>query len=290
MYQYVELPAPFRVQVVHILRDVLGHRQHPVAYEATKYYGRIHDILARELGVFRLHTGAVDPEDGVCQFFLRTDDVEEALSVIEVSLRVARTTEKHHDTWYRLNLNMTVDEAIVELNARFLEHGIGYQFESNEIVRIDSNFLHQETVRPALHTLREKHYAGANEEFRKAHQHYRHQRYAETVNECLKALESTLKVICEKRRWPVPDTATVKTLLHVVFEQELVPSYLQSKFAGLRAVMESGVPAIRNREGGHGAGAQPRNIPQHLAAYVLHLTASAIVFLSQCDAELKRNG
>ena len=31
-----------------------------------------------------------------------------------------------------------------------------------------------------------------------------------------------------------------------------------------------------------GAGAEPRHIPQHLAAYVLPLTASAIVFLSQC--------
>ena len=170
---------------------------------------------------------------------------------------------------------------------RFLEHGIGYQFESDEIVRVDSEFLHQEAVRPALQILGEKHYAGANAEFRKAHDHYRHQRYGETVNECLKALESTLKVICKKRQWFFQETVTVQPLLQIVFEQELVPNYLQSKFSGLRSILESGVPAIRNREGGHGAGTEPRSIPQHLAAYVLHLTASAIVFLSQCDETLR---
>ena len=48
---------------------------------------------------------------------------------------------------------MTVDDAVVELNTRFREHGIGYQFESNKIVRVDSQFLHQEAVKPALQLL-----------------------------------------------------------------------------------------------------------------------------------------
>ena len=167
-----------------------------------------------------------------------------------------------------------------------MEHGIGYQFESNRIVRIDSKFLHQETVKPALQILKVTHYAGANEEFRKAHEHYRHRRYSEAVSECLKALESTLKVICKKREWPFSaDTATANKLLKIVFEKGLVPGYLESKFTGLRTVLESGVPTIRNRESGHGAGEEPRHIPQHLAAYVIHLTASAIVFISRCDDE-----
>ena len=180
---------------------------------------------------------------------------------------------------------MTQSQAVEELNTRFKEHGIGYQFESNEIVRIDSKFLHQEAVKPALQILEATHYAGANEEFRKAHGHYRHRRYSEAINECLKALESTLKVICKKRKWAFSDRDPAKILLEIIFKNGLVPDYLENEFTGLRAVLESGVPTIRNRESGHGAGEEPRHIPQHLTAYVLHLTASAIVFISRCDDE-----
>ena len=280
VYQYSDLPNAFRTQVVHILLDVLGNSDED--HRAAEVYGAVHDILAREFGVFRLHEHARHDQDGIFRFFLTTDDVEKALSAIELSLRAALEVQQYcHST------KMTVDEAIVELNGRFLEHGIGYQFESNEIVRIDSNFLHQEAVRPALHILSGKHYENANKEFGKAHEHYRHQRYGEAVNECLKALESTLKVICTKRRWSFPEKSTVRKLLQIVFEQQLVPDYMQSKFSGLRSVLESGVPTIRNRESSHGAGSESRNIPQHLAAYGLHLTASAIVFLSQCDEKMR---
>ena len=280
VYQYADLPITFRRQVVFILRDVLKSDGPDYADQTYECFQAIHDLLAREFGVFELEVHSPTPQEGVCNFLLNTGDVEEALSVIELSLRFARQAQQDHWEGYP---KMTVNEAVVELNTRFREHGIGYQFESNEIMRVDSQFLHQEAVKPALQLLSATHYAGANKEFLTAHEHYRHQRYGEAVNECLKALESTLKVICKQRRWPVDETATANKLLQIVFEQDLVPNYLQSQFSGLRSVLESGVPTIRNREGGHGAGAEPRQIPQHLAAYVLHLTASAIVFLSQCD-------
>ena len=42
---------------------------------------------------------------------------------------------------------------------------------------------------------------------------------------------------------------------------------------------ESGAPTVRNKEAGHGQGSEPVNVPEYLAAYVLHLTASNIVLL-----------
>ena len=68
------------------------------------------------------------------------------------------------------------------------------------------------------------------------------------MNECLKSLESILKVICKKRQWPFKTTDTANALFQIVFERNLVPDYLQSQFTSLRAVLESGVPTIRNRE------------------------------------------
>ena len=279
VYQYDDLPSSFRTQVVFILMDLFSF----TSDWRNGWFRTIHDVLAREFGVFRLHDRAHNPWDEVTQFFLTTDNVDDALSVIELSFGAAEAAQLNEPY---VKFKATQSEAVKELNARFMEHGIGYQFESNKIVRIDSKFLHQETVKPALQLLEATHYAGANEEFRKAHEHYRQQRYSEAVNECLKALESTLKVICKKRKWVFSDKDSVKHLLEIVFEKGLVPGYLENKFTGLRAVLESGVPTIRNRESGHGAGEEPRHIPQYLAAYVIHLTASAIVFISRCDDEL----
>ena len=285
VYQYEDLPIGFRRQSVFILDDVFTLKNESPYHQKnlrSRCFKTIHHLLARELALFQLTEGENDPWKGVINFFLNTTSVEDALSVIEISLISAEALQQQERF---LSFKMTVNNAVKELNTRFMEHRIGYQFESNEIVRIESKFLHQEAVKPALQLLQAKRYAGANGEFRKAHEHYRHQRYSEAINECLKALESTLKVICQKREWPFSDKDPAKTLLTVIFEKGLVPGYLESKFTGMRTVLESGVPTIRNRESGHGAGEEPRHIPQHLAAYVIHLTASAIVFISRCDDE-----
>jgi hypothetical protein len=73
-----------------------------------------------------------------------------------------------------------------------------------------------EAVKPALELLSDERFAGANAEFLEAHEHYRHGRHAECMNECLKAFESTLKIICKKQKWPFKDTDTAKALIDVV--------------------------------------------------------------------------
>ena len=42
------------------------------------------------------------------------------------------------------------DDAVEELNHRFKEHAIGYQYLEGELVRVDSQFAHAEIVKPAL--------------------------------------------------------------------------------------------------------------------------------------------
>lgn len=43
--------------------------------------------------------------------------------------------------------------------------------------------------------LSDKRYKGASQEFLAANEHYRHGRYKECLNDCLKAFESTMKII-----------------------------------------------------------------------------------------------
>ena len=131
-------------------------------------------------------------------------------------------------------------------------------------------------------------YKGANEEFLNAHAHYRKHRYKECLNDCLKAFESCLKTICQKRGWHYDvKNDTANKLIQIVFDNELIPVYLESHFSALKSTLVSGLPTVRNRAGGHGQGPEKIIVPEYLAAYALHLTASNILLLVKADEELK---
>jgi hypothetical protein len=91
VFQYDSLPQPFRVQVVHILRDALGLPYHSnftgYSGNVNAMYQSIHDGLCREYGIFTL----VKNPDGnfatsVFDFLLNTD-TEKALDLIELSFQ-----------------------------------------------------------------------------------------------------------------------------------------------------------------------------------------------------------
>lgn len=284
VYQYEIIPDELRVQVIHIWRNAFG-----APYRGNQYpqgsleaaYEFINETLCREYGLFTLSEDD-DPDydfgfAAVCNFFLATQDPEKVIDVIEVSFQYID----------RYASNIRPEEAIAELNHRFQEHGVGYQFESGQIIRVDSQFSHSEVVKPVLKMLSDPMYEGANDEFLKAHEHYRAQRYEECMNECLKAFESCIKAICDKRRWIYGDKDGPKTLIDIVFREGLIPSSIQSYFSALRGTLESGASTLRNRHSGHGQGSQIITVPEHMAAYVLHLTASNLLFLAKADEEMK---
>ena len=153
---------------------------------------------------------------------------------------------------------------------------------------MDSQFIHSEAIKPVLTMLSDPTYKGANEEFLKAHEHYRKGRYKECLNECLKAFESCLKTICKKRNWQYDDKrSTVKDLIQIVFDNELIPTFMQSHFSALKSTLESGLPTARNRQSGHGQGPTQVIVPEYIAGYALHLTASNILLLAKADEELR---
>lgn len=284
VYQYDDFPNQFRVQVVHILCDAIGpdSRYHPDSTQAYKY---IHDTLCREYGLFRLLNNDIPFSEQVGNFFLRESDPEKVLDVIELCFTVIdNQVRRRPDLFYDLKLKP--DDAIEELNQRFNEHGIGFQYESGQLIRRDSKLIHSEVVKPALLLLRGKIYVGANDEFLSAHEHYRHNRYKECLNECLKAFESMMKAICKKRRWRYAETDTAKTLLDICFKNGLVAPFWQSHFTSLRATLESGIPTVRNKTSGHGQGTELTTVPKSVASYVLHLTATILVFLAEAEEDL----
>ena len=278
VYQYNKLTEPFRVQLVHILSDVFQEAWDRVYHKFNKdWYEVIHDALAREYGVFRLNSRIVS-EESVFKFLLESE-LDQVFDTIEICFAVAKASIRHP----RDEMVKIVQTAVFELNGRFSEHGIGYQYSGGKIVRRESEFLHKEAVVEAIHLLQDKRFVGAEAEFMEAHGKYRQQQYEDAISGSCKALESTLKIICRKKGWSFDEKDTAKKLIAIVFDQGLIPKYLQCEFSSLRSVLESGIPTIRNKESAHGRGDKSRNVPAYLAAYVLHLTASTIVFLVEAS-------
>ena len=287
VYAYDELPRPLRQQIVYILEDVFDACIDRVVgwHTIEGHYKNIVKVIREEHGVQQIAQqtfgGISSPYQAELENFILThEDIEETMDSVEISLRWIRflciSIYKHVD----------FEKVKDKLNFRFNEHGVGYQFTDRHIIRIDSELLHSEAIKPALHLLRQPHYKGAQEEFLKAHRHYRKGEAKDALDECLKAFESVMKAICAKRGWKHDSNATARPLIAACFDNGLVLPFWESHYTSLRSLLECSVPTGRNKLSGHGQGPIPTTVPDHIVAYMLHMTASAIVFLAEAEKNL----
>ena len=291
VYQYETIPPELRVQVVHIWFDIWGEETLDASYDDNPYcnahriYNSIHHVLCREYGCFTL-----GPENNlverVTNFLLKIEDTEKVIDVVELSFQYIDQVVRNKPHLFS-PMHISPDNAIGELNDRFREHGVGYQYESGQIVKVDSQFIHSEAVKPTLIVLSNPMYKNANEEFLKAHKLYRERNYKDCVSNCLNAFESCLKVICSKRGWKYGEKDGAQRLVKIVFDNGLISPLMQSHFSALRNTLESGVPTVRNNQSAHGQGLKEIVVPEYIASYILHLTASNILLLAKADEEMK---
>ncbi len=176
VYEYTQIPRPLRVQIAHILRDLFGRH---VPYDTNgciAAFTKIEELLTREYGLFQFPSTPNAFEEGadqrVIHFVLAEQNHERVLDVVEFSFQFLMLL-RSQVVWQGRVPQEKFDRAKAELNARFREHGIGYQYESGEIIRVDSQLIHAEVVKPALALLTAPEYAGANAEFLRAFEHYR---------------------------------------------------------------------------------------------------------------------
>jgi hypothetical protein len=292
--QYDDLPETLRVQIVHILNDVLGSETYFERLTAVKNaYRAIVTTLRREYGVFELPPTSrrIRSEYTELQeFVLHEFNVERVLDALELACKVIHGHARSPHYVGRRDSNAEVTNAFAELNLRFKQHAVGYRYDvpSVQIVRIDSELVHSEIIKPALALLADPMYRGVQEEFLGAYEHYRHQRPKEALVDALKSLESMAKTIAERHQWEFSSKATAKHLFDLLFEKELIPPMWASQYTGLRSMLESGVPTARNRLSGHGQGSEIVEVPDHFVAFAMHQTAAAIVFLADAERALPR--
>jgi len=140
------------------------------------------------------------------------------------------------------------------------------------IVRRDSQVLHREAIEPALMLLTDRGFASANQEFLEALTDFRRQDYGDCLTKCGSALESTMKLICQRKRWPYKQTDTAATLLAIVISRSGLESFFEQPLII--------VATLRNRlSKSHGSGGQPKKVSEGKARFAINTTAATILFM-----------
>lgn len=293
VYRYDVIPTELRTQIWYIMFDAASHynKQHAASYSndiTMKIFDFITEILRREHGKYNLAPDGRDSNrTGELQSFVMEDNnIDRVLDAVLLTFRYIRNLYTNGPESYCADGFGNLDSLSDELNKRFNDHGVGFRLVNDDLVRIDSEFLHSEAVIPSLALLRDSYYEGAEQEFLSAHDHYRHRRHKEALVDALKAFESTMKVVCSKRGWQVDSNATASKLVEACLANGLFPGYHDQHLANLRALLSSCVPTVRNKAGGHGQGGQVVEVPAHLASFVLHSTASAILLMVESEKAL----
>lgn len=283
---YDRFPHEFRVQVFYALQSAIGEWDIAAMMTGRSsslngLWAQVENQIRRERGVLSLASGQASPEGIVAEYLVGERDADLLIDAIELGFRLIQSEASFN--FYNDDLARRVELSITELNRRFREHVIGLRFEGSHpngfITRLDSQFIHAEVVEPAISVLQGEGFRGALDEFTRAHREYRHGHNKDAMNEALKAFESTMKAICKRQDWSYDEKWGARQLIKVMMDNRLFPSEMESYLNGVRSIFESGVPTLRNRMSGHGQGMEVAEVPDHLAAFTLHLTAANIVFL-----------
>ena len=141
-----------------------------------------------------------------------------------------------------------------------------------QIIRRDSEVLHETAIKPTLALLSHPSFTSANEEFLDALKDFRDGDYRDCVVKCGSSLESVMKVICDQKGWSYQQTDAASKLI-----SEIIPRTALDPFFEQPIVL---IATIRNRlSSAHGAGTQQKAVSRHVASYVINATASAILLL-----------
>lgn len=285
-------PEKVRTQVFYPLRDCIGAG---VQYSDGAYnpvWWNIRDQLVRELGLTQL-TGKRDPMDDCAAYFMHASDLE-AANLLD--LAIAKADEYLSDQRHIVQLTLgrslshaeylenefgakaTLDDAVVEINARLRQGDVPLQFARHQLVRTDSNYLHQNVTEPAFELLHDNRFDGAEHELKRAHNAYLQGRWDDAISEANQAFESAMKHALEIEGGGYDPGDTAGVLVKKVVDSSLFAGLDEHYRGKLKHALAAKLPPLRNPLD-HGAGAKPREGTQELAAHALHIAAADIVLV-----------
>lgn len=280
IYEY-EIISKLRIQINYIIKDFLIKNE--LKYSRERIVNFVYEALTREHAKQELYYspigGYMSEESQIEHYILEEKNNDFVIDAIEICFKCISKINIFTNGTGEYPKYYDSENAIADLNTRFRENGIGYRFENNMIIKIDNELLHNEITKPTLSFLSNEIFKTVNEEYLKAHEHFKNGNFKEAIVECLKSFESTIKMICEIKGWNYNQKDTSSKLIQIIFDNELVPDYMQTKIKSLRSLLESSIPTIRNRTSSHGQGVQSISVDESLASYTINITGSTIKFL-----------
>lgn len=289
VYTYDEIPDHLKHQILLAIVEGLGVYVEPNPYSydsspnANDLWAVIDRVCRKELEFYLRYLQSDYLMERFDQALRRTKDVDDILSLVEIACFVLNTmNDRYSQQTEARGALMLSQNAIAEINGRFKQHGVGYQFENGRIIRVDSQFIHAEIIKPALALIRGELFSKVNQDFLTAHRHYRTGEHKDAVTSANRAFETMLKVICDAQGWTYGTGDRATELISKVRSNGLFRINFDKSFDTYIAMMKSGLPAVRNDAGGHGEGLTSAKVTAEIAQFAINMTATNLVFLGEC--------
>jgi AbiJ N-terminal domain 4 len=285
IYTYDSAPEHLRYQICLALREGIGdfyfYQGHEMQHipEANEAWEVIDKTCRKEIYSYLNFTTSSSLLDRYTKYLMDVSEMDDFLSAVEIGCRILEHFSGK-DPRPR-GAEEKSEDSLKEINQRFLQHAIGYQYESGQIIQVDSKFAHAEIVKPALKILATPIFVKANEEFLSAHRHYREKSFKDSVTAANRSFESALKAICDTEKWAYDRGDRAAELVTKVTNNGLFTHAFDKSFSAYVAMLKTGLPSVRNDAGGHGEGIASAAVTAEIARFALNLTASNILFLGE---------
>lgn len=292
IYAYDQAPDHMRHQICLALGEGIGHcylASHPFSPQpnANDIWEEIDRICRKELFSYLHQTQERNLARKFLSYIMTTKDIEDFLSAVEIGCIGLQIVKDEYGGTEEGGAKLKGIEAIQEINGRFEQHSIGYQFENGSIIRVDSKLVHAEVIKPALMLLTNSIFTQANEDFMTAHRHYRYGEFKDLVTSANRAFESMLKAMCDAEKWQYAKGDRAAELVTKVRNGGLFTHDFDKSFDAYIAMLKTGLPAVRNDAGGHGAGLAAEAVTAEIARFAINLTATNVLFLGETYQAMK---
>jgi hypothetical protein len=296
VYTYDRVPDHLRHQICLALAEGIGryHRltgdpfQSPPPH-ANDMWEQIDRICRKELHSYLDYTKEQNLAQRFLAYVFKIGDIDDFLSAVEIGcVALSVTSDQYDHQLVERGAQQKAADSIDEINARFEQHAVGYQFENRHVIRVDSKLTHAEIIKPALMLLTAPMFAKANDDFMTAHRHYRAGEFKDCVTASHRAFESMLKAICDVEKWEYAKGDGSSELVTKVTTKGLFTHDFNRSFTAYVAMLKAGLPAVRNDAGGHGEGLAAAAVTAQIARFALNLTASDMLFLGESYDAMKK--
>jgi len=275
VFTYDNIPRQARVQIATAWNTVV--------YKAADLPRTLYRFVCEEMGVHSLPVtnrinswGDSDPFIDLVNFFCSTSDCDDELCIDIIDM-VSFVIHKTLSPYRRDLIQPVVDK----INFRLQSHGIGYRVEEGHLIRIDTEYTHNEIIKPSIATLgSSKRYQSAFDQFILAFDHFKANKLEEAIISACKSYEATLKIILKDNEIQLTGNETISQLVPKLFTLDNIPAFLQDGNLKLSGMLQAYIGTIRNKSAAHGSD-QPRNVDVELVNFMLNLTGSNILFLTR---------